>query len=399
MKIALITGDLSLKGAGVKEVVEGLSQALEGQGHEVEVFGLSTPAWEAGDDRVWLGARAHACRVVGPASLGYAPSMAKQLRAFDPDIVHVHGIWQYPSYLALKWHRTTGRPLFSSPHGMLHPRALAQAWLKKALVQRLYVQGLLRSSSAVIAATAEEATHCRDFGVSGKVIEFPNGVSLPDPGDVQKRDAPWGDTLGSRDPVMLFLGRFHPSKNLDTLLDAWNDLHSAGTLQGWQLAIAGWGSDEAEAHVRTRVNESTALGARVALTGPLFGAEKQAAFHHAAGFILPSLNESFPITPLEAWGAKRPTLLSTACNMTFAIAEGAAFEVGTTRDTLASDLQRFFALGRAEHQAMGQRAFDLVRRDFSWPVVAKMYEGAYEQSRAQNRVAGSGSEHETEQNQ
>ncbi|GAB5447981.1 glycosyltransferase [Gymnodinialimonas sp.] len=399
MKIALITGDLSNKGAGVKEVVEGLSSALAGHGHTVEVFGIATPAWDAGDDKKWTGAKANAFRVMGPTSLGYVPDMAQRLRAFDPDVVHVHGIWQYPSYVALKWHRATDRPLFSSPHGMLHPRALAQASLKKALVRRLYVDALLRASSSVIAATSEEAAHCRDFGVAGAVVEFPNGVILPDTKNVQALDAPWSGALDAQDPVMLFLGRFHPTKNLDTLLDVWKDLHGAGHLQGWQLAIAGWGDDAAEANVRARVDAFTAAGARVAFIGPLFGAAKQAAFHHAAGFILPSLNESFPITPLEAWGARRPTLLSTACNLDFAVSEGAAFEIGTTREALATDLQRFFALGRAEHGAMGQRAFDLVRRDFSWPVVAKMYEDAYEQPRARSRAAGSGSEHATEQNQ
>lgn len=378
MRIALLTGDLSRKGAGVREVVEGLSVGLSGLGHTVEVFGLETSEWINGDELVWNGTQAHACLVRGPASLGYAPDMFARLRAFDPDVVHVHGIWQYPSRVALQWHAATGRPIFTSPHGMLHPMALAQARAKKWLVRRLYVDALINRSAALVGATSEEVEHIAAFRGRGSIVERPNGVVLPPDAGPLRAPAPWQGELSDEAPVMLFLGRFHHTKNLDALLDAWAFLHQAGQLHDWQLAIAGWGAAEAEAHVRTKAERIIAKGARIALTGPLFGADKHAALQNASGFILPSLNESFAISVLEAWGAKLPTLLSAACNMGFAVEGGAAFEVRTMPGDLAADIRTFLSLELAARRKMGLRGYDLVHQRFSWPVVAKLYEGLYE---------------------
>ncbi len=377
MKIALITGDLSRKGAGVKEVVEGLSSALLDLGEEVEVFGLATDAWRAGDDGAWAGARAHGCRVVGSSTLGFAPKMLAELEQFDPDIVHLHGIWQFPTRVALSWTRKTGLPVVVNAHGMLHPAALAQSQFKKRVAGMLYVDKLLRAAMAFVGSAEEEVAHFKAYGLSQPLFHIPNGVDIRSPGFVIDKNG------ADRGRNMLFLSRFHYTKNVDALLDAWEKLYRSSALQDWTLDLVGWGSQTDELQIKQRVAGLHKIGAPVSLIGPLFGTKKSAAFRRADAFILPSLNETFPVAILEAWAACLPTLVSANCNMNAAIAENAAFEIGTTPDTLATDLRRFIALGRAEHQAMGQRAFELVRREFSWPVVAKQYLTVYEQAATQ----------------
>ena len=94
MRIAMVSSSVSRQGAGVAGAVEGLSGALAAQGHDVRVFALDDPLW-AGAAPGWQGAPVAVFPVTGPAAMGYAPAMAPALKAFAPDVVHLHGLWMH----------------------------------------------------------------------------------------------------------------------------------------------------------------------------------------------------------------------------------------------------------------------------------------------------------------
>lgn len=67
------------------------------------------------------GVETHLLRAAGPSVGGYAPGLARALDDTRLDLLHLHGIWQYPSLAASRWAERTGRPCLISPHGMLDP--------------------------------------------------------------------------------------------------------------------------------------------------------------------------------------------------------------------------------------------------------------------------------------
>jgi hypothetical protein len=52
-------------------------------------------------------------RVKGPRAIGYAPDLAGLLDKAAPDILHLHGIWMYPSSAGERWAARTGKPYVS----------------------------------------------------------------------------------------------------------------------------------------------------------------------------------------------------------------------------------------------------------------------------------------------
>lgn len=381
MKAALITDELTSRGGGIKEVVEGLSKALQDNGTQTHVFGLATKSWREGGADEWQGAPVHAAKIQGPEGLGYAPSFVSSLIDWAPDIVHVHGLWRYPSWAALRWAKQTDGCHVVSPHGMLNSWALQQAQPKKTVAKALYVTQLLRQAGCICASTTAEDEIIRRLYPSVPTKILYNGVEQK---PRIKGPAPWQGHLPKEAKVMLFLGRFHPAKNLLGLLQAWHKIHGAAQMQDWYLVMAGWGAESDVEETKSLV-EQLSLNDKVIFPGPLFGDAKWAALQQADAFVLPSITEAFPISVLEAWSAGTPTLISPACNLDFAYKNAAAFRIETDPTAMADDLLRFAALSVKERVAMGKAGHSLYSGRFTWRQIAQDALQLYTQVASQPR--------------
>ena len=90
-------------------VVRNLALEIEdGNHYSLSVMGLSEPDFER-DRSKWGKVDTKALRVSGPRTFGYAPDMSAALDLEDPDLVHVHGLWIYPSVAAIRWSRLESR--------------------------------------------------------------------------------------------------------------------------------------------------------------------------------------------------------------------------------------------------------------------------------------------------
>ena len=117
MKLGVLTSSLSRSAGGLFYSVSALAAGAAGTGVEVRVFGLADPSF--GQDRGQWRVPTEACRTLGPPALGFAPRLAPVLQGWAPDVLHLHGLWMYPSAVAGAWARRCVGPLMVSPHGML----------------------------------------------------------------------------------------------------------------------------------------------------------------------------------------------------------------------------------------------------------------------------------------
>ena len=99
------------------------------------------------------------------------------VEASNADILHVHGIWMYPSVVALRWSREA-RPYLVSPHGLLKPRALRNSRWKKRIAALLYENEHLRHAACLHALNAAEAEAFRAYGLKNPICVIPNGAIL-----------------------------------------------------------------------------------------------------------------------------------------------------------------------------------------------------------------------------
>lgn len=368
MKIALVTADLTPSGGGIKEVVEGLSMAVSNRCVDVRVFGVKTSQWDNGGEKEWRGARATASATKGPNTIAYSPDLLKNLLAWQPDLVHVHGIWQYPSAAVLRWHKLTGLPYVVSPHGLFNPWALKQARFKKAIARLLYVNSFLKNASAFIVSTDTEKAFTLRLNLPNEVFVLPNGIDLFPEITAQKSELV---SCEEKSKHLLFLGRIHPTKNVFNLLRAWKLVTESSKFQNdWCLKIAGWGRKHHEKQLLKLISDLK-FDDRVQFLGPIYGEKKIEEFKAANAYIIPSINEAFPITILEAWSVGTVVLMTEHCNLPVAFEKGAAFRIRAEVELLANDILDFFEISTEAAKRIGDNGHSLVSELFTWDQIAE----------------------------
>lgn len=299
----------------------------------------------------------------------FAPpdDLSVALRAFQPDLVHLHGLWSAPNRLLA---RRRQLPAVLAPQGMLDPWAMQQKPRRKRLAWRLFEQGNLARCGAVQAVSPVELQAVRHWGIRSPVAILPNAVALPEPEILAATPLPAWHVAAPQKRTLLFLSRFHKKKGIEVLLRAWQELAACPERADWQLVFAGYGDQGVLAR---RVAEAQQRGELqgVSVIGSVFGAEKTATFLAASAFVLPSYSEGLPMAALEAMAHRLPCLLSAGCNIPEAFAAGAALVAEPELTALTFALRQLFALSQADRVMMGNHGRALVARQFSWTHVAE----------------------------
>ena len=365
MKLAMLTPSISRRAGGLRDCVLNLARSLK-EKHDVRVDVLSVEDEFAAADRpLW---DPLSVRLARPklATFRYAPELSQSLSAADPDLVHTHGLWTYLSIATLRWSERGMKPYVVSPHGMLDPWALRNSQWKKRIASFLFERRHLKGAACLHAINRPEAVAMRNFGLKNPICVIPNGVEIPD--STSKLQPPkWGNEFEPDRKVLLYLGRLHPKKGLPTLLRSWREAISKNG--DWILVIAGWD----QAGHRSELEQLVAqlgISDSVKFVGPLFGAQRDAAYQSANAFVLPSLSEGQPLAVLEAWSHALPVIMTRECNLGEGFEMGAAVRMEPTVASGTDALKTLFSLGDAALREMGMCGKRLVASSFSWPRIA-----------------------------
>jgi poly(glycerol-phosphate) alpha-glucosyltransferase len=377
MKAAFLMTSVSRRGGGVAEVARQLAWQLQSSPDvEVPVFGLTDDCTTT-DMPSWPPLSVKTYKVCGPRGFGYAPGYRGSVREARVDLLHCHGLWMYPSFASLKL-AADGLPCLISPHGMLDPWALRNSGWKKRLAGALFEDAHLRRAGCLHALCAAELEAIRSSGFTNPVCVVPNGVELP-----PRRSDGHADKAALRakpgQRVLLFLGRVHPKKGLDALIEAWSMVRTRipGVSDNWLLAIAGW--EGQEGYQRELVGKASASGIAefVAFLGPLYGQDKNAALSAADAFVLPSLSEGMPMAVLEAWAHELPVVMTSHCNLPEGFQAGAALRVESDAASIADGLESLLVMNDSDRHHIGQKGRLLVEQRFTWHKAAADLRSVY----------------------
>ena len=374
MRVGMLTAHLSAEAGGVWEVVRLLTANLLRAGVHTSTFGLA-PRRGAESPCGFTGHSGQGFRVRGPTSFGYAPGLSAALGGAYLDVTHCHGLWMYPSFVGYRWSRRTGRPHLITPHGMLDDWALRQSCWKKRVVGCWFEDRHLQSATCLHALCQTELSSLRGLGLRNPVALIPNGVDLPVRG--AGGPAPWSGRVESGRRVLLFLGRLHRKKNVESLLLAFRALRRDCPLAGnWVLVIAGWGDPVYTKKIHALAG-ALEFGTAVVFLGPVYHEAKHAALTYADAFVLPSLSEGLPMAVLEAWSYGLPVLMTAGCNLVEGFSRGAALCIQDRPAGLAAGLERMVRMSADARRDMGIRGRQLVLERFLWPRVADQFAELY----------------------
>jgi poly(glycerol-phosphate) alpha-glucosyltransferase len=366
-KLLILTSSLSRASGGLFDAVRGLAFALAKSRRYLPFAAGLRDSHTDLDQSLWGDIETKAFDVLGPRAFGYSPGLRNCLTDKNPDILHVHGLWMYPSVVATAWSGNQ-KPYIVSPHGMLDPWALNNSRWKKRISALLYENRHLRGACCIHALNHAEAESVRAYGLKNPICIIPNGVELP---------PLTGQRTSQSTHTLLYLGRLHPKKGLPKLLEAWSLVQKEANNSRWRLVIAGWDQNGHQRDLE-KLAAMLNIGSSISFVGPMFGEAKAASFSGASAFILPSLSEGLPMTVLEAWSWGLPVLMTPKCNLPEGEANGAAIMMEADADSISAALLRLLRMNDHKRGEMGMNGRHLVEKRFQWPRIAQQMADVYD---------------------
>lgn len=366
MKILRILPTMDPRYGGPVEGLKLSASFMDRWGHDTEIVTLDQP------QAPYLTQVQHAVHPVGRwiRRYGYTPAMARWIARHGSrfDVAIVHGLWNHASIGG--WHglRKAGLPYVAFTHGMMDPwfRRDRLKYAAKQVFWRLWQGRVLRDASEVLFTSEEERLAARgqffDFGYRDRVVAY--GAAEPDQTSIDEI-GPFRATipgLGQR-PYLLFLGRLHPKKGCDLLIDAFAAI--ADRHRDVDLVLAG-PDDAGHGATLQQLSKVRGVASRIHWPGMVQGRQKWAALHGCEALILPSHQENFGIVVAEAMVCARPVLVSDKVNIwREVISSGGGLVAPDTVVGVEALLSEFLALPASARMNMGQRARHAYDRHFS----------------------------------
>ena len=282
--------------------------------------------------------------------------MWKRLREFD--LVHIHLAREPQTMLAAEIALASDVPLVIQTHGMVDTPARPLASLAD-----LRLRGYLKRARMIFVLNAQERADVIDIARSNSISvrELPNGVPYVD--DL----IPWDDRDG-----IVFLARLASRKRPVEVVRAVVELNRRG-FEVPKVLFAG--PDEGELPALQEAIQSSPSALDIQYLGPIKHTEVLDLLRSAQVMVLPSVNEPFPMSVLEALSCGTPVVVEQSCGLAdFVAKSGGGVVVSEELNSLVMGIHD--VLMNAE--PMGQAGYSAVRRVLNLSEVGKRLKRAYE---------------------
>jgi glycosyltransferase involved in cell wall biosynthesis len=301
VKIAQVVTYISSDAAFGGPVSVAVAQAVElaRQGHDVELLA----GWDgsATVEAPGVNVKLFRTRTVLPAGFSgmIAPGLLSYVRANYKlfDAFHIHLARDLITLPVARFLSLRGAIYAVQPHGMIMPDGRLRARLFDAAA----VRRVLRDAVSVIAykGVDDEALALLSRGTASVEL-LVNGVEA----------APNGGRLPVSNEV-LFMARLHPRKRVMAFADMARILRLRGAVCRFVVV----GPDEGDlAELQAFINVHD-LGQLLTYEGPIPYSEVRNRLRGSAAYVLPSVNEPFPVTVLEAMAVGTPCIITESCGL------------------------------------------------------------------------------------
>jgi glycosyltransferase involved in cell wall biosynthesis len=341
---------------GSTEAARQLTNGLSQLGHEVDILTLIEPReiWLS----LWKASKVVSCTAYSHYRI--SPGLHHWVRehAKGYDVVVVNGVWRYLGVGVWWGLKNTGVPYVVIVHGMMSPwfrGAFPAKHMRKVLAWKVVESRILRDALMVVFSTEREHEEAREtfFPLICRTAIVSNGLAAPSLSWLA--DATRMRSSEETERILLFLGRLHPVKGCDVLVDAFARVHSLD--ERLRLVIAG----PDECGLRSELQRRCVVAGVsdiVRWVGAVGDEEKWRLLMRSEALVLASHSDSFGMSAVEALACGRPVLMTDKVNIAADIVKAGAGLMGAdTVEGVYDVLRRWVMMPAAARVEMSARAY------------------------------------------
>jgi len=305
------------------------------------------------------------------------PGMYFRMMNDQYDVIHTIGIRSFQSFIAALVAKKKKIPLIISDQGGLttHPDLQNSSVWAKILykIQSPMIKFIINQAKKIIAANEYEKKIFSELTDENKIEVVRNGINLEN----MKATVDFKKKHAINHDYFLFLGRFHEVKGLDTLLDAMNLIKNHPLMSTTKLVIMGvdFGFEKKMLKMIKEMNLDNVV--KIIKNPPredVFSAYNESEF-----LVLPSRWELSPLTPLEGFAFKKPTISTKA--------HGIPYTLHDRKDSILVESENFKELSdviiellndKMKCERLGMEGYEYVHKECNSRKMAKQILNIYE---------------------
>jgi len=305
------------------------------------------------------------------------PGMYFRMMNDQYDVIHTIGIRSFQSFIAALVAKKKKIPLIASDQGGLttHPDLQNKDVWTKILykIQSPMIKFVISQAKKIIVANEYEKKIFSELTDENKIEVVRNGINLEN----MKSTIDFKKKYAISHDYFLFLGRFHEVKGLDTLLEAMNLIKNNPLMSTTKLVIMGvdFGFEKKMLSMIKEMNLDNVV--KIIKNPPR--EDVISAYNESEFLVLPSRWELSPLTPLEGFAFKKPTISTKA--------HGIPYTLHDRKDSILVEPGNFEELGdvivellndKIKCERLGMEGYEYVHKECNSRKMAKQILNIYE---------------------
>ena len=305
------------------------------------------------------------------------PGMYFRMMNDQYDVIHTIGIRSFQSFIAALVAKKKKIPLIVSDQGGLttHPDLQSKGVWTKILyqIQSPMIKFIINQAKKIIVANEYEKKIFSELTDENKIEVVRNGINLEN----MKSTVDFKKKYAISHDYFLFLGRFHEVKGVDTLLEAMNLIKDHPLMSTNKLVIMGvdFGFEKKMLKMIKEMNLDNVV--KIIKNPPR--EDVISAYNESEFLVLPSRWELSPLTPLEGFAFKKPTISTKAHGIPYTLhdrKDSILVESGNFKEL--SDVIVELLNDKIKCERLGMEGYEYVQKECNSRKMAKQILNIYE---------------------
>ena len=308
-----------------------------------------------------------------------SPGLYFRMINSQQDIIHTIGIRSFQSFVGALVAYKKKIPLFVSDQGGLttHPDLHTNNVWTKILykIQSPMVQFIIKHAKKIIVANEYEKKIFSQLTDENRIEVVRNGINL----ESMKSSVSFKKKYAVNQNYFLFLGRFHKVKGIDILLKAMQLIKNHHLMSDVKLVIMG--VDFGFEGEMLKMIKEMGLDNIIKIIKNPPREDVIAAYKESEFLVLPSRWELSPLTPLEGFAFKKPTISTKAHGIPYTLHDGKdSILVETENYKELSDMIIDLLNDKKKCAQLGMEGYEFVHKECNSKRMAKQILSIYEKS-------------------